>query len=214
MIVRILCRCGGVMWEHGAESFTLAACLSQTAWLECGTSRTPTLPPKTGFRPLCSFLRGFLHAGLLLTWGLTFPVGKRLEIWRNVEMYVYSLDFFHGMCSVPLALGREEGLCSEVAPLQVLDVSLMKTRASALKRLEWADSAGGKGVGLTLICLQLSLLLESSERFGSFRNQSSERSSDTRPGPGLPPSGSEALPTQSHSICWYLISFSPEWRSV
>ena len=44
MIVRILCRCGGVMWEHGAESFTLAACLSQTAWLECGTSRTPTLP--------------------------------------------------------------------------------------------------------------------------------------------------------------------------
>ena len=53
-----------------------------------------------------------------------------------METYVYSLYFFHGMCSVPLALEREEGLCSEVAPLQVLDVSLMKTRASALKRLE------------------------------------------------------------------------------
>ena len=53
-----------------------------------------------------------------------------------MEIYTYSLDFFHGTCSAGLALGREEGLCSEVAPLQVLDVSLMKARASALKRLE------------------------------------------------------------------------------
>ena len=72
----------------------------------------------------------------------------------------------------------------------------------------------GKGVGLKLICLELSLLLESPERFISFRNQSSEGGSDTRPEPGLSPSGSEALPTQSPSICWYLISFSPERRSV
>lgn len=49
---------------------------------------------------------------------------------------LYSLDFFHSTCSPALVPGREEGLCSEVAPLQVLDVSLMKARASALKRLE------------------------------------------------------------------------------
>lgn len=40
------------------------------------------------------------------------------------------------LCSLDLAQGREEGLCSEMAPLQVLDVSLMKARARALKRLE------------------------------------------------------------------------------
>jgi hypothetical protein len=33
-------------------------------------------------------------------------------------------------------MGREEGLCSEVTPLQVLDVSLMKARAFSFKRLE------------------------------------------------------------------------------
>lgn len=48
---------------------------------------------------------------------------------------MYSLDFYHGTCSPDLILGRE-GLCSEMAPLQVLDVSLMKARARALRRLE------------------------------------------------------------------------------
>lgn len=53
-----------------------------------------------------------------------------------METDTYSHDFFHATCSEALGLGREEGLWSEVAPLQVLDVSLMKARASALKRLE------------------------------------------------------------------------------
>lgn len=91
-----------------------------------------------------------------------------------METYVYSLYFFHGMCSVPLALGREEGLCSEVAPLQVLDVSLdenqgQRSEEAGVSRFGWGGRAWGCAV-----CLQLSLLLESSEDSDSFRNQCSE----------------------------------------
>lgn len=53
----------------------------------------------------------------------------------KVKTYI-PLTSYRSTWSTALVLGREEGLCSEVAPLQVLDVSLMKARASTLKRLE------------------------------------------------------------------------------
>lgn len=66
-----------VIWEHGAESFTLAACLSQAAWLECGTSEGLTPPSTDWIRPLCSFLRGFLHVEAC------FSLRSHLSCWEE-----------------------------------------------------------------------------------------------------------------------------------
>lgn len=75
-----------------------------------------------------------LSTSRLASHSRSFLTGKTLQIGR--QKLIYSLDFYHGTCSPDLILGREEGLCSEMAPLQVLDVSLMKARARALRRLE------------------------------------------------------------------------------
>lgn len=75
-----------------------------------------------------------LHPGLPLTRGPTFLTGKSLQI--GSQKLIYSLDLYHGTCSPDLILGREVGLCSEMAPLQALDVSLMEARARAFRRLE------------------------------------------------------------------------------
>lgn len=126
--------CQRMMWDHRTGPFTLDACLTQKTWLECGTSITQLSchrpePGRCALRPEALCIQACLSLEVP-----TFLTGKTLQIGR--QKLIYSLDFYHSTCIPDLILGREEGLCSEMAPLQVLDVSLMKARAKALRRLE------------------------------------------------------------------------------